>query len=110
MPRWLPRVLRRIHQLAAQGRVRFTAKALSELGELGSGLDAEDAVEVLAGLRAADAVTRLISEHTGEWMYVFRPYMLGEVVYTKLVLRTDCIVVSFHREVDDEGHEGVEGF
>jgi len=37
MPRWLPRVLARIHRLAAEGKVQFTEKALRELGALDLG-------------------------------------------------------------------------
>jgi hypothetical protein len=33
-------------------------------------------------------------------MYVFKPEVEGLVLYVKLVLRGDCIVVSFH---EDEG-------
>ncbi len=43
MPRWLPVVLHRIHELAASGRVRFTLKALRELALLDVGLDEVDA-------------------------------------------------------------------
>lgn len=102
MPGWLSRVLTRIHALAAQGRVRFTLKALQELAVLD--LDADDAVEVLRGLTAKDSAGRLVSAHTGEWMYVFKPAVGQTTVYLKLVLRTDCVVVSFHEEEsgDDE--------
>lgn len=31
MPRWLPRVLSRVHRLASEGKVRLTAKAAEEL-------------------------------------------------------------------------------
>jgi len=37
---------------------------------------------------------------TGEWMYVFKPAVADTVVYLKLVVRTACVVVSFH---EDEG-------
>jgi hypothetical protein len=30
----------------------------------------------------------------------------GTLVYVKLVLRTDCVVVSFHREVADDEEDG----
>jgi hypothetical protein len=33
-------------------------------------------------------------------MYVFKPWLGGLVLYVKLIIRTDCIVVSFH---EDEG-------
>jgi len=42
MPRWLPRVLRHIRELAAAREVLFTLKARRELAALGIGLDEED--------------------------------------------------------------------
>ena len=100
MPRWLPRLLRHIHELVGRGQVRFTFKALRELAELRAGLDAQDACDVLTALTARDFAKRLESEATGEWMYVFKPAVAGIVVYLKLIVRTDCVVVSFH---EDEG-------
>jgi hypothetical protein len=38
--------------------------------------------------------------HTGEWMYVFKPWVVETLVYLKLVVRAECVVISFH---DDEG-------
>lgn len=100
MPRWLPRLLRHIHDLAGRGQVRFTLKALRELAALGAGLGVQDACDVLAALTADDFAARLESELTGEWMYIFKPAVVGTVVYLKLVVRTACVVVSFH---EDEG-------
>lgn len=102
--RWLPAVLERIHELASQERVRFTLKALRELAALERGLDEEDACHVLVTLAASDFVARLVSTKTGEWMYVFRPPVGGVVVYVKLMLRSECVVISFHEEErsDDE--------
>lgn len=100
MPRWLPRLLRRIHELAGRGRVRLTLKAARELAALGAGLDVQDACDVLVALAEDDFAQRLASEHTGEWMYVFKPSVAGTLVYLKLVLRAECVVVSFH---EDEG-------
>jgi len=102
--RWLPRLLRRIHDLAGRGLVRFTLKAARELAALGAGLDAEDACDVLVALREDDFAKRFESDHTGEWMYVFKPSVVGTVVYLKLVLRADCLVVSFH-EYEGESDE-----
>jgi hypothetical protein len=98
MPNWLPKVLSRVRTLAAERRVRFTLKAQRELAILG--LDPVDGCDVLVKLKTGDAAGRLRSAGTGEWMYVFKPATLGDVVYVKLVLRTDCVVVSFH---EDEG-------
>jgi hypothetical protein len=100
MPRWLTTALGRIRALAADGKVRLTLRALRELSALG--LDVDDAMAVIAGLRAADSAGRVVSEGTGEWLYVFKPQVGGTTVYLKLAVRTDCIVVSFH--VDQEDH------
>ena len=51
-------------------------------------------------LTVVDFAERLESEATGEWMYVFKPVVAGTVVYLKLVVRAECVVVSFH---EDEG-------
>jgi hypothetical protein len=98
VPRWLPRLLRHIQQLAGRSQVRFTLKAVRELAALDAGLDAQDACDVLAALTIDDFAARLQSEATGEWMYVFKPAVAGTVVYLKLVVRTACVVVSFHED------------
>ena len=100
MPRWLTRLLRRIHELAGRGQVRFTLKAIRELAAVGAGLDAQDGCDVLVGLTADEFAQRFKSESTGEWMYVFKPSVAGTTVYLKLILRPGCLVVSFH---EDEG-------
>ena len=108
MPRWLPKVLVRIRELAAERKVRFTLKALRELAALGLGLDPTDACDVLAILTSEDSGGRLGSESTGEWIYVFRPRVAGTLVYIKLILRNGCLVVSFHADKDrdrDRDHE-----
>ena len=102
MPRWVQRVLVRVRECVRQRRVRFTHKARRELAELGLGLDQADACAVLARLRSDDAARRVISEVTGEWMYVFKPRVGEALAYVKLVLRDDCIVVSFHGQDGDE--------
>jgi hypothetical protein len=50
-------------------------------------------------------VRRLVSERTDEWMYVFRPSVDGAIVYVKIVLRADCVVISFHEEEDRDEDE-----
>ena len=40
----------------------------------------------------------------GEWAYVFKPLLAGTVLYVKLILRSDCAVISFHQG-EGEGHE-----
>lgn len=104
MPRWLPKVLTRIRELAAERKVRFTLKALRELAALGMSLDPTDACDVLVNLTTEDSAGRLVSESTGEWMYVFKPRVAGMLVYVKLILRSDCLVVSFHED-GGGGHE-----
>ncbi len=102
MPRWLSRVLTRVHGLAAEEKVRLAHKAQREAA--GLGLGPEDVRDVLAGLTAGDSAGRLVSERTGEWMYVFKPTVGADVVYVKLILRSDCVVVSFH-EHEGDGRE-----
>jgi hypothetical protein len=85
--------------------VRFTLKAFQELGRLGMGLDEDDACDVLANLTRRDLVSRLVSEKTGEWLYLFKPSIAGVVVYVKVVVRADCVVISFHEEEDSNEDE-----
>jgi hypothetical protein len=52
-----------------------------------------------------DYAGRVESATTGEWMYIFKPAVAGSVVYVKLVVRADCVVISFHEDeeaVDEE--------
>jgi hypothetical protein len=102
VPRWLPRVLTRIRELAAARKVLFTLKDRRELAGLGVGLDEADACDVKK-LTTEDSAGPLESESTGEWMYLFKPWLAGVVLYVKVILRNDCIVVSFHE--DEGGHE-----
>lgn len=99
MPRWLPRALTRISALAASRQVSFTLKARGELAELGIGLDEEDACELLAALAAQHSMGRQRSSATGEWLYIFKPPLDDKVLYVKLILRSDVIVVSFHEDL-----------
>jgi hypothetical protein len=98
MGRWLGRVLSRVHELAEQGEIRFTNKARSELADLG--LDVIDACEILCRLTTSECVGRIRSRHTGEWMYVFKPHVSGSDLYLKLLVRGECVIVSFHEEVN----------
>jgi hypothetical protein len=102
MPRWLSKVLKRIQALAAAGEIRLTHKAVREA--LALGLAPEDVRAVLESLSSADSAGRLASETTGEWLYVFKPDVGGQVIYLKVVLRENCVVVSFHEE-EVSGHE-----
>lgn len=105
MPRWLPKVLTRVRELAATRSVLFTLKARRELAGLEAGLDEEDACDLLAALKAEDSAGRLQSAATGEWMYLFKPQVAGTTLYLKLILRSSCVVVSFH---EDEGGQDEE--
>jgi hypothetical protein len=102
MPQWLPVVLKRIHELAATGRARFTLKGLRELASLDVGLDEADAFEFLQRLRASDSGGRLRSVRTREWLYVFLPRVDGETLYIKVLIRSECVIISFHEQVADE--------
>jgi hypothetical protein len=99
---WATPVLRLVRRFAAERKVRFTLKAFQELARLDMGLDEEDACDVLAKLKLSDLVGRLVSEKTREWMYVFKPSVGGTVVYVKVILRGDCVVISFHEEEDSD--------
>jgi hypothetical protein len=105
-PRWLTRVVATIRTLAAQRKVRFTLKAFRELVALDLGLDEEDARHILANLSAGDFAERLVSRQTGEWMYVFKPTIAETILYIKVVVRADCIVVSFHEEGQSDEDNG----
>ncbi len=75
-------------------------KARRELASLNLGIDEEDARDVLASLTTDDSAGRLASAVTGEWMYLFKPRLAGIVLYVKLIVRNDCVVISFHESVD----------
>lgn len=104
MARWIPQVLARIRALASQRRVRFTQKALHELAGLELEVDEEDVCDILADLRRQDVVGRHTSETTGEWMYVFKPTRGGLLLYVKVILRSDCILISFHEDDHEDDH------
>lgn len=105
LPRWLSNVLNRVHELAEEGKIRLTAKALAELSSLGLGLDAEDARDVLCALKASDFTERIRSATTNEWMYVWKPDVFEIVLYIKLIVRGDCVIVSFHEDEGDQYEE-----
>lgn len=102
---WATAVLRRVRRLAVERKVRFTLKAFQELAHLGMGLDEEDACDVLTNLKPNDVVGRLVSDKTGEWMYAFNPSVGGTDLYVKVVLREDCVVISFHEQEDSDEDE-----
>jgi hypothetical protein len=108
MPRWLSRVLARIHRLAADGKVQLTEKAFEELRALPLGLHIEDVHHILENLTAPECAGRLVSPRTGEWLYVFKPRVAEIVLYVKVVLRRNCVVISFHEEDGDEDEDHAE--
>lgn len=101
MPRWLRAVLKRIRARGATRRVVFTLKARRELASLGLGLDPTDACDVLARLTADDSAGRVASATTAEWLYLFKPTLHATTLYVKVILRNDCVVVSFHENEGD---------
>ena len=38
-------------------------------------------------------------------MYVFKPSVGGTVLYVKVIVRGDCIVISFHEDEEEEAHD-----
>jgi hypothetical protein len=98
MSRWLPRLLRRVHELAAARRISLTLKAATELATLELGLDAVDLCDVLVALTSEDFAEKIVSKTTGEPMYVFKPTISDVVIYLKIIARQTCVVVSFHED------------
>jgi hypothetical protein len=93
---WISTILPRIRSLASSRQVSFTLKAFREMMELG--LDEEDACDVLASVTAEDCAGRIKSKRTREWMYVFKPKVVGIELYVKVLLRSECILISFHED------------
>src|SRR6185295_13443784 len=96
MTPWLHRALARIRRQAATRQLRLTSKARRELA--GLGLDEDDACDVIVKLTARDSAGRRASKATGEWLYLFKPDLAGTTLYLKLVLRSECVVISFHED------------
>lgn len=65
------------------------------------GLDEEDARDVLVNLDASEFAERVRSKRTREWMYVFNPEVGGLRIYLKVILRAECVLISFHEGKDD---------
>ena len=104
-PRWVTRVLAEIHRLVARRLVRFTFKAGEELAQLELELDEEDALQVLAELSPDDLAERMESVRAPEWLYIFKPDVAGVLLYVKLIVRSECVVVSFHEDEGDDDEE-----
>ncbi len=67
-------------------------------------LDPEDACDVLERPKLGDLAERIRSKETDEWMYVFKPHVAAIDLYIKVILRDECLVVSFHED-EGPGHE-----
>lgn len=108
MESWKSAAVRSIRSLALSHRVYLTDKCMEEVqilrrdlpGLVGSGeLDEELVRDLLLGLQPRDARQRLASQHRlGGWLYVFKPEFHGRIVYLKVSLRTDCVVISLHED------------
>lgn len=97
MLRWKRTVLDEVRARARAGQVVLTEKARRELDQLAlEGIDEDDLLDALRGLEAGDLERRLRSQITGEWLYVFRPKVQERVLYLKVAVRTNCVVISFH--------------
>lgn len=77
-------------------------KARRELAALLLGLDERDACDLLAALAPTDFVERIESVGTSEWLYVFKRTIAATTLRLKVIVRDDCIVISFH---EDEGED-----
>lgn len=106
MPPWVFRVLIRVRGLAASGRLHFTDKALAEMLELG--LSRGDVLRILAELSPSAEPTRTRSSRGLEWMYEFRPKTPGLLLYLKVVLRHEGVLVSCHED-QTEAEDGADG-
>ena len=56
-------------------------------------------------LRVADLRGRVESERTPEWLYVCKPEVGGINLYIKLIVRSECVVISFHEDEGDADEE-----
>ena len=83
-----------VRRLVAQGKVRMTKTAL--LGGAALGLDALGIVEVVKTLAPADFYKSMTAhdDHRA-WQDVYRPTTPAGVVYLKLMVVEDVLVVSF---------------
>jgi len=61
------------------------------------------------GSRPRGCARRLVSREAEEWLYVFKPRIAEIVLYVKVALRADCVVISFHEEGGDDDQDQGEG-
>lgn len=107
MAHWKAAVVAEIRRLATEYRIIITDKADQELRELRSWnpnrpdipeLYEEDVRDLLLALEPKSCIQRVESIHTGELLYVFRPEFAETVVYLKVAVREDCVVISLHED------------
>ena len=91
-------ILLLIQSLAKEGKVSFTYKAVREIAMLEIGLDETDVCEILKEIKATDSFEKIKSKISDEWMYVFKVSVATTLVYLKLILRDNCIVISCHED------------
>ncbi len=66
------------------------------------GLDETDVIRILQGLTLSDFKEKKKSKITKEWLYVFVFSIESCPIYMKLILRTHCLILSFHEDEPDE--------
>jgi Asp-tRNA(Asn)/Glu-tRNA(Gln) amidotransferase B subunit len=91
-------ILQLIQSFAKDGKVSFTYKAVREIAMLEIGLDETDVCEILKDIETSDFFEKIKSKTTDEWMYVFKVTVAVTLVYLKLILRDNCIVISCHED------------
>ena len=62
------------------------------------GLDETDVCDFLADIRQSDFRERMISTVTGEFLYVFVSSIEDIDIYSKILIRENCVVISFHED------------
>lgn len=64
-------------------------------------IDQDDVLLMLQHLESSDCSGRLRSSITNEWLYVFKPKVAATVLYLKVAIRQNCIVVSLHEDEEN---------
>lgn len=83
-----------IKKLVAEGKVRATYSALTGAATLG--LDFQEMIEVVAALKASD-FHKSMTTHADHriWQDVYRPETAMGMIYLKLTVIEDVLIVSF---------------
>lgn len=95
--------LRRTRSAVRSRRVRFTQKAIREIAELQ--FDERDVCDVLLGLQPTDFHSQMTATATPDDLFVFKPRVVTVRLYVKLLLREQCVVISFHEDEPDATKE-----